>query len=88
LILSFIFLGGRKGKGKGVGASFQLVLENLGSWSFLQVGACKLGGWSLLPVGAGESRELELPSFRLEPPSVNLGGWSLLPVGAGEFREL
>jgi hypothetical protein len=32
--------------------------EYIGSWSFLQVGACKSGGWSLLPVGAGEFREL------------------------------
>jgi hypothetical protein len=46
----------------GVGASFQLELENSRSCSFLQVGACKSGGWSLLPFGAGEFRELELPS--------------------------
>jgi hypothetical protein len=53
LIILFIFKGGRKGQGKGVGASFQLKLENLGSCKFLQVGACKLGGWSLLLVGDG-----------------------------------
>jgi hypothetical protein len=40
-----MFQGGRKGQGKGVGASFQLELENPGSCSFLQVGACKLRGW-------------------------------------------
>jgi hypothetical protein len=36
---TFIFQGGRMGQGKGVVASFWLVLENTGSWSFLQVGA-------------------------------------------------
>jgi hypothetical protein len=50
------------GQGKGVISSFQLVLENIGSWIFLQVGACKLGGRSLLPVGAREYRELDIPS--------------------------
>jgi hypothetical protein len=72
------------GQGKGVVASFWLVPENSGSWSFLQVGACKsgvvasfwlepenTGSWSFLQVGA-----------------CKLGGWSLLPVVAGEFREL
>jgi hypothetical protein len=43
------------GQGKGVVASFWLVPENSGSWSFLQVGACKSGGHSLLLVGARES---------------------------------
>ena len=38
-----------QGKEKGVGASSRLVPINTGSWSFLQVGACKF-------------RELELPS--------------------------
>jgi hypothetical protein len=47
-----------KGQGKGVVASFWLKLDNIGSWSFLQVGACKSMGWSLLPVGAGEFGEL------------------------------
>jgi hypothetical protein len=50
------------GQGKGVVASFRLVSENSGSWSFLQVGACKSGGHSLLLVGARELRELVLPS--------------------------
>jgi hypothetical protein len=36
-----------------VSASIQLVLENSGSCSFLQIGVCKLGGWFLLPVGVG-----------------------------------
>ena len=43
-----------QGKEKGVGASFRLVLVNTGSWSFLQVGACKLGSWCSHPIGAGE----------------------------------
>jgi hypothetical protein len=36
---TLIFQGGRMGQGKGVVASFWLVPENTGSWSFLQVGA-------------------------------------------------
>jgi hypothetical protein len=36
---TLIFQGGRTGQGKGVVASFRLVSENTGSWSFLQVGA-------------------------------------------------
>jgi hypothetical protein len=38
---TLIFQGGRMGQGKGVVASFWLVslVENTGSWSFLQVGA-------------------------------------------------
>jgi hypothetical protein len=60
LIFLFIFKVGRKGKGKGVGASFQLRLENLWSCSFLKVGACKLGGWCLLLVGAEEFWKLVL----------------------------
>jgi hypothetical protein len=72
------------GQGKGVVASFWLEPKNTGSWSFLQVGACKSGG---------------VASFWLEPENIGscsflqvgackLGGWSLLPVVAGEFREL
>jgi hypothetical protein len=41
------------GQGKKVGAYFQLELENLGSCSFFQVGACKSG------VGASFQLELE-----------------------------
>jgi hypothetical protein len=51
-------MGGRKWKGKGVGASFQLKLENLWSCSILEVGAYKLGGWFLLPFGVGEFLEV------------------------------
>jgi hypothetical protein len=36
---TLIFQGGRMGQGKGVVASFQLELENTGSWIFLQVGS-------------------------------------------------
>jgi hypothetical protein len=73
------------GQGKGVVASFWLVPENSGSWSFLQVGACKSGGRSLLLVGAREHTGSW--SF-LQVGACKLGGWSLLPVVAGEFREL
>jgi hypothetical protein len=59
---------------QGVIASFLLVLENTGSWCFLQVGACKSGGRSLLSVGAEEIMEVVLPSY-----------WCLLLVGVGEF---
>jgi hypothetical protein len=54
-----IFQGGRRlGLQRGLEPPSSWCLENIGSCSFLQVGACKLGGWSLLPVGAGEYREL------------------------------
>jgi hypothetical protein len=59
---------------RGVATSFDLVLIKTGgwcllpvgvgksgSWSFLQVGACKLGGWCLLPAGVGKSWKLVLP---------------------------
>jgi hypothetical protein len=52
---TLIFQGGGMGQGKGVVASFQLVLEKSRSWSFLQVGSLKSGGCSLLLVGAIES---------------------------------
>jgi hypothetical protein len=52
------------------------MLENTGSCSFLQVGACKSGGWNLFLVGARKS-ELSLPS-----------GWCLLPIGIEEFWKL
>jgi hypothetical protein len=41
-------------RGKEVVASFQLVLENIGSLSFLKVIAYKSRGHSLLPVGSNK----------------------------------
>ena len=41
---------------KGVGSSFRLVPVNLGSWRFLQVGACKPGSWCSHPVGVGKAK--------------------------------
>jgi hypothetical protein len=38
---TFIFQGGWMGQGKGVVASFLVGAGKLGSWSFLQVAACK-----------------------------------------------
>jgi len=63
------------------------VSENLGSWSFLQVGACKSGGFNLLPIGARELKELVLPSgwCLLPVGAIEFGNWCLLPVGAIEF---
>jgi hypothetical protein len=55
---TFIFQVNKMGQGKGVVSSFQLVLENTGSWSFLQVGAWESGGRSLLLVGAREFMDL------------------------------
>jgi hypothetical protein len=49
------------GARKGGCSLLSLVLENLGSYNFLQVGAYKSGGHSLLQVGAEELTELVLP---------------------------
>jgi hypothetical protein len=59
---TFIFQGGETRKIKGVVSSFQLVPENSGGWSFLQVGDYKSRGHSLLLIGSRELRELVLPS--------------------------
>jgi hypothetical protein len=81
---TLIVLRGRMGKGKGVVASFLLELENLGSWSFLQVGACKLGIWSLLLVVAGKSwicsfLQVEPINRGLDPPSSSCSRiWKLV----------
>jgi hypothetical protein len=92
LSLHLYFRVKRKGQGKGFIASFWLESKNIGSWSFLQVGACKSGGHSLLTVGVGEHKGVGA-SFRLEPVNQgvgasfqldleNLGSYSFLHVGA------
>jgi hypothetical protein len=66
---------------KGVGASFLLELENIGSCSFLHIGACKQGGWSLLPVGAREFWKLVLPMNVIFKIYIKKVFYGFLPFG-------
>jgi hypothetical protein len=64
---------------QGVIASFWLEPENIGSLSFLQVGACKSRGYRLLRVGAIEYKDLYIdPSGYQWPPTYS--NWLILAV--------